>query len=46
MSQADYEHAPDIVTVRELRIEGKTLVTTLLDAKQTSNSDLKQLYWS
>ncbi len=46
MSQADYEQAPDTVTVRELRIGGKTLVTTLLDAKQVSKSDLKQLYWS
>lgn len=46
MSQTDYEQAPDSVTVRELRIGGKTLVTTLLDAKQTSKSDLKQLYWS
>lgn len=46
MSQADYEHAPDTVTVRELRTAGKTLVTTLLDANKTSKADLKQLYWS
>ncbi len=46
MSQADYEHAPDTVTVRELRTGGKTLVTTLLDANKTSKADLKQLYCS
>ena len=46
MSQADYEQAPDTVTVRELRTAGKTLVTTLLDPKQTSKSDLKRLYCS
>lgn len=46
MSQADYEQAPDTLTVRELRIGGKTLVTTLLDPKQTSKSDLKLLYRS
>ena len=46
MSQADYEQAPQRVTVRELRVGGKTLVTTLLDARQTSKAQLKQLYWS
>ena len=46
MSQADYEQAPDTLTVRELRTGGKTLVTTLLEPKQTSKSDLKRLYGS
>jgi hypothetical protein len=46
MSQADYEQAPDTLTVRELRTGGKILVTTLLDPKQTSKSDLKLLYRS
>lgn len=46
MSQADYDQAPDTLTVRELRTGGKTLVTTLLDPKQTSKSDLKLLYRS
>jgi hypothetical protein len=46
MSQAEYEQAPESVTVRELRVAGKTLVSTLLDATQTSKADLKQLYWS
>jgi hypothetical protein len=44
MSEADYEAAPDTLTVRELRTGGKTLVTTLLCPKQTSKSDLKLLY--
>lgn len=44
MSEADYEQAPETLTVRELRTGGKTLVTTLLCPKQTSKSDLKSLY--
>lgn len=44
MTQADYEQAPDTVTVRELRTGGKTLVTTLLCPKQTRKSALKSLY--
>lgn len=46
MTQADYEQAPDTVTVRELRTGGKTLVTTLLCPKQTRKSALKSLYRS
>jgi len=46
MSPADYEQAPATVTVRELRTGGKTLVTTLLCAKQTGKSALKHLYRS
>lgn len=44
MSPADYEQAPDTVTVRELRTGGKTLVTTLLCPKQVGKSALKRLY--
>jgi hypothetical protein len=44
MSPADYEQAPDTVTVRELRTGGKTLVTTLLCPRQTGKSALKRLY--
>ncbi len=44
MSPADYERAPETVTVRELRTGGKTLVTTLLCPKQTGKSALKALY--
>ena len=47
MSQADYDQAPDTLTVRELRTGGKTLVTTLLCPKQTTHkSALKSLYRS
>jgi hypothetical protein len=46
MSRQDYERAPATLTVRELRTGGKTLVTTLLDAKQTTKADLKRLYAS
>lgn len=44
MSQASYAKAPDTLTVRELRTGGKLLVTTVLNAKQTSKSALKTLY--
>ena len=46
MPQADYEQAPETVTVRELRTGGKTLVTTLLCPKQTDKAALKSLYQS
>src|SRR6266545_2262359 len=46
MTQADYEQAPESLTVRELRTGGKTLVTTLLCPKQTDKADLKSLYRS
>lgn len=44
MSVADYEQAPETLTIRESRAGGKTLVTTLLCAKQTEKSALKSLY--
>lgn len=44
MSQADYQSAPDTLTVREVRAGGKTLITTLLDANQTAKPELKSLY--
>lgn len=46
MPQADYDQAPESVTVRELRTGGKTLVTTLLCPKRTPKSALKSLYRS
>ena len=46
MTQAEYDQAPDTVTVRELRTGGKTLVTTLLCPKQTGKTALKLLYRS
>lgn len=44
MSLADYERAPDTLTVRELRAGGKTLVTTLLCPKETDKSALRALF--
>ena len=44
MRQADYDRAPQYITVRELRTGHKTLVTTLLCPKQTSKATLKALY--
>jgi Transposase DDE domain len=46
MSKADYARAPATITVREARAGGKTLVTTLLDPKQTPKSELKLVYQS
>ncbi len=44
MNQADYDQAPDSITVRELATGGKVLVTTLLCSKKTTKDDLKSLY--
>jgi hypothetical protein len=44
MSQAEYDKAPDSLTVRELRTGGKILVTTLLRPKHTSKAALKAIY--
>lgn len=46
MTQADYDQAPDTLTVRELHTGGKTLVTTLLCPRATPKSALKDLYRS
>ena len=46
MSQADYEQAPESLSVRELRTAGKTLVTTLTCPKITDKAALKSLYGS
>lgn len=44
MSCADYEQAPQSLSVRELRTGGKTLVTTLLCPKHTDKAALKSLF--
>jgi hypothetical protein len=46
MSEAQYAQAPETLTVRELRIGGKTLVTTLLCPKRTDKAALQALYRS
>src|SRR5699024_3812782 len=44
MSKADYNAAPETLTVRETRCGGKTLVTTLSDPKSVTKQELKSLY--
>jgi hypothetical protein len=44
MNQETYDQMPDSLLVRELRLGGKTLVTTLLDSKAVSKADLKAFY--
>ena len=39
MSSIDYDQAPNTLQVREFRVGGKTLVTTLLCPKQTSKKE-------
>lgn len=46
MRQAEYDNAPQSLTVRELRAGGKTLVTTLLCAKNIDKAALRELYRS
>lgn len=46
MTQQQYEAAPAFITVRELKVGGKTLVTSLLSEKQTSKQAIKTLYKS
>jgi hypothetical protein len=44
MNQEDFDQAPDRLTIRELRVGGKVLVTTLLCPKKTRKVALKKLY--
>lgn len=44
MTEKQYAEAPATLTVRELRVGGKTLVTTLRSAKQVPKNELKSLY--
>ncbi len=44
MTQVEYDAAPETLTVRELAVGGKILVTTLLSAKATPKHTLKVLY--
>ncbi len=44
MSQEYYDNAPDILTIRELKVGGKTIITTLLSAKEVSKKEIKELY--
>lgn len=44
MAQGNYDGAPDFLTLRELKVEGKILITTLLSAKKFLRHELKALY--
>jgi hypothetical protein len=44
MTEKQFAQAPDRLTVRELQVGGKTLVTTLLCAKRIPKGELKSLY--
>lgn len=46
MSREQYDQAPASLTVRELYCNGKVLVTTLLNARQTPKAELGKLYRS
>jgi hypothetical protein len=44
MTQADYDKAPAGITIRELKVNGKILITTLLSARAYPKDELKALY--
>lgn len=44
MVQEHYDSTPDTLIIRELKIAGKVLITTLLSPKDASKSELKALY--
>jgi len=44
ISQEDYDAAPETLTIRELEVGHKILVTTLLSPKTASRASLKDLY--
>lgn len=44
MSQAEYAAFPPELTVREIKVDGRVLVTTLLDHRNVSKGELAALY--
>lgn len=44
MEQSQYDESPETLIIRELKVKGKLLITTLLSAKDASKYDLKTLY--
>lgn len=44
MTKEYYDSAPDTLSIRELKVSGKILITTLLCPKQTPKHELKTLY--
>jgi len=44
MDQATYEQMPEVITVRETKVGGRILVSTLCDARTVSPADIHALY--
>ncbi|MGH7593362.1 MAG: IS4 family transposase [Gemmatimonadales bacterium] len=44
MSKEQYENLPDQITVREVKVGKRVLVTTLLDPQQVCKNELSELY--
>ena len=44
MSIENYEKAPDSLSIRELKVGGKLLITTILFAKNVSKAEVSNLY--
>ncbi|RPI96988.1 MAG: IS4 family transposase [Chloroflexi bacterium] len=44
MTPQQYRAFPEELTVREMKVEGRVLVTTMLDARQVRKSELSELY--
>jgi hypothetical protein len=44
MTQQQYESVPEELTVREAQVDGRVLVTTMLDARRVRKSELAELY--
>ena len=44
MSQEHYETFPDEITVREVKVEGQVLVTTMLNHRRVRKTELSRLY--
>lgn len=44
MTQEDYDNAPEILTIRELKVKGKVLITTLLSRDAFAKHELNALY--
>jgi Transposase DDE domain len=45
MSEAEYRAYPDEITVREVKVDKKVLVTTLLAPRKTPKAALGELFW-
>lgn len=44
MTQNEFDQAPEKIVIRELRVDKKVLITTMLSAKEYSKKALKNLY--